>query len=225
MRELPSPLGFSLVEILVSLFIVSLVAVNIAGLQKMVGDQSRDNFCHLAVIKLVTRKFAEIKQRNNMQDIIDLNGTTSNHTEHDTLFLLKWDIAMVSGASMTAPIREVQATITWPDARGEIQTFIYSELISLMMLLHGAGGVEGGHFYHQVPNILETNNIDYFDSKMGYKIDAYVIYNSQLFKATTVHLASSSGVEFPINNQGLLAEGWENLGQVDSSELLPLFAN
>jgi prepilin-type N-terminal cleavage/methylation domain-containing protein len=224
MRELSPHSGFSLVEILVSLFIVCLVAVNISGLQKMVSDQSRDNFYHLAVIKLVTGKFEEIKKQNNMQNIIDLNNSTLTHTEHDTIFLLQWNIAMVSGASMTSPIRDVQVTITWPDARGETQTFIYSELISLMMLLRGVGD-EQEHFSYQIPNLLETNNINYFDSKLGYEIDAYVIYNSQLFKATTAHFPSNDGIDFPVNNEGVVSGGWENLGQVDNSELSSLFAD
>lgn len=224
MRQFSSHSGFSLVEILISLFVVCLVAVNISGLQKMVGDQSKDNFSHLAVIKLVTGKFAAIKQQNNMQDIIDLNNTTSTHIEHDTLFLVKWNIAMVSGASTTSPIRDVQVTITWPDARGEIQTFIYSELVSLMMLLRGAGDGEE-YFSYQIPNLLEANNIDYFNPKMSYEIDAYVIYNSQLFKATTAHSTSAEGTEFPINNEGAVSDGWENLGQVDNSELSLLFVD
>tara|TARA_R110001583_G_scaffold42735_2_gene135864 strand:+ start:11644 stop:12303 length:660 start_codon:yes stop_codon:yes gene_type:complete len=217
--------GFSLIEILVSLFIVCLVAVNIAGLQKLVGDQGRDNFSHLAVIKLVTKKFEEAKQSMNMQDIINLNGTTSTYTEHDTSFLLAWHVGVVSSASMTSPIREVQLTINWPDAKGEEQTFIYSELISLMMLLKGAGGEDSQGFAYQIPNLLNANNINYFNSKMDYNIDAYVIYNSQLFQATEAHSSHHEELVTPVNTQGVVADGWQNLGQIDNPALASLFSN
>ena len=225
MRHITLQSGFSLVEILVSLFIVSLVAVNIAGLQKLVGDQSRDNFSHLAVIKLVTGKFAQLKQSNNMQDIIDLNGSSSTHSQNNTTFLLTWHVEQVSGVSLSSPIKDVQVTATWLDARGEPQSFSYSELISLMMLLKGAGGEEAQHFLYQIPNLLESNGIDYYDAKMDYQTDAYVIYNSQLLQATSAHLSSDETNVSPINSDGIVSEGWQNHGQIDNPALASLFSN
>ena len=225
MRHISWQSGFSLVEILVSLFIVSLVAVNIAGVQKIVGDQSRDNYAHLAVIKLVTGKFAQLKQSHNMQDIIDLNGTTSSHSQNNTTFLLTWRVSPVSGVSLASPVRNVEVTISWLNAQGNTQNFTYSELISLMMLLKGAGGEEVEHFLYQVPNLLESNGIGYFDAKMDYEIDAYVIYNSQLLQATSAHFSGDGVNANPINSEGVLSEGWQSHGLINNPALATLFSN
>ncbi|WP_413700122.1 prepilin-type N-terminal cleavage/methylation domain-containing protein [Psychromonas sp. KJ10-10] len=218
--------GFSLIEILVSLFIVCIVAVNISGLQKMIGDQSRDNISHLTVVKLVAKNFEQIKQNKEIQDIVNLNGSTSSYSQAGTTFLLKWDVGLVSGASITSSIRDVHIEVTWPDAKGEIQTFVYSELISLMMLLKGVGDDEGGGFSYQIPNLLNTNEIGYFDSKMEYKIDAYVIYNSQLFQATEGHNSiadQQNNLVAPMSLDGIVSDGWLHLGQIDDPQLATLF--
>jgi Tfp pilus assembly protein PilV len=228
MKETNHILGFSLVEILVSLFVVSLAAVNISGLQKMVGDQIRDNFSHTVIIELVTEKFEQVMQADNMQDIIDLNGATSTFTSRGTLFTLLWRVGMVSGASATSPIREIEVAITWPDATGAAQTFKYSEQISLAMLLKGAGGADENNFSTLIPNLLETNDVNYFDPKMGYKKDAYILYDSQLFLATSVHSVGNGlqrDIDPPINTEGVVSGGWERLGRIDNVELANLFTN
>lgn len=220
--------GFSLIEILVSLFIVCLVAVNISGLQKMIGDQGRDNFYHLTVVKLVTREFEQIKQNKEIQDIVNLNGSTSTYIQSGTTFLLNWHVGLVSGASITSPIRDVHVEVTWPNAKGEIKTFSYSELISLMMLLKGVGDDQVGGFSYQIPNLLNSNEIGYFNPKIDYKIDAYVIYNSQLFQATSAHSANSeqqSEMQAPMNLEGVASDGWLHLGQIDNPQLATLFVN
>jgi Tfp pilus assembly protein PilV len=228
MKKTNNILGFSLVEILVSLFIVSLAAANISGLQKMVGDQIRDNFSHTTIIELVTEKFEEIMQLDNMQDIVDLNGTTSTYTSRGTQFTLLWRVGLVSGASVSSPIREIEVAISWPDATGAAQTFRYSEQITLAMLLKGGGQVVESDFLTMSPNLLETNNVNYFEPKIGYKKDAYVIYDSQLFLATSVHSVGNGQqreVALPMNSEGTVSNGWERLGRVDNAELASLFTN
>lgn len=226
MQQRKTDLGFSLVEILISLLVVSLAAVNISGLQKMVADQNRDNFSHTSVIEIVTERLEEVMQVDDMQDIVDLDGDVLTYTSRGTEFTLTWDIQLVSGASSTSPVRDVEVAVGWLDAKGDAQTFTYSRVISLPMLLEGAGGQGGEEFSSLIPNLLNTNTVDYFQSKKGYKKGAYVIYNSQLFEATSVHSVGNGqqrDVTPPIDTDGVVASGWLDLGRIDNADLAQLF--
>lgn len=223
-------LGFSLVEILVSLFVVSIAAVNISGLQKMVGEQNRDNFTHTAVIELATEKFEEVMDFESIAEVDLLHDADIITVDVDhSHFSLDWTVTAVTGAG--DDIREVALGISWKDATDSTQTFIYSEQISLSMLLQGGGGRSGGEWDYTIPNLLGTNKVNYFEPKMGYKNGSYVIYNSQLFKATSVHSVGSGqqrDVEPPVTyNEGaeVVSNGWENLGSIDNSELASLFTD
>jgi len=115
--------GFSLVEILIALFIVSLTATNISVLQKLVCDQSSENFHHATVITLVSEKFEEIMQYDDVQNIDDLNGTSSTHEERGTSFALSWSVTSIAGVLPTVPVRDISITVTWLDVTGAEQTF------------------------------------------------------------------------------------------------------
>ncbi|PKF61785.1 hypothetical protein CW745_10750 [Psychromonas sp. psych-6C06] len=229
MKSFSFKLGFSLVEILVSLFVVSLAAVNISGLQKMVGDQNRNNFAHTAVVELVSEKLEEVMQFDDMNDVLNLHNTNETYQDRGTTFHLLWHINSVSGASMTSPIREVSIDVSWPDATGATQTFNYAEQISFAMLLEGAGGTAGTNdFPYTISNLLGTDQVGYFESKMGYKKSAYVIYNSQLFQATAVHSVGNGhqrDVTPPMSSDGEVSEGWEHLGRIDDPDLSDLFTD
>lgn len=228
MRDKLNNGGFSLVEILVSLFVVSLAAVNISGLQKIISDQNRDNFSHTAVVKLVTDKFEEVMIGKDLQNVVDLNSTSSTHVDRGTEFTLTWNIETVSGAVASSTLRDVQLTVTWPDAIGDSQTFTYSEQISLPMLSAGAGG-SAGNFPYTIPNLLDTTKVSYFENKMGYKKDAYVIYDSQLFHATSVHSVGNGqqrDIDPPVtydDGVAVVSDGWESLGRIDNADLAELF--
>ncbi|WP_022940665.1 type IV pilus modification PilV family protein [Psychromonas hadalis] len=231
--------GFSLVEILVSLFVVSLVAVNISGLQKMVGDQNRDNFSHTAVVKLATGKFEEIMKLKTIAEVDLLTGLTpASVLISNTVFDLDWTVTNVAGAG--GDIRNVKLKVSWKDSSWRNtsdakQTFTYSEQVSLAMLLKGAGGGTGEEWGYTIPNLLNTNKVGYFEANMGYKRGAYVIYNSQLFHSTSVHSVGNGGndprdLDPPISYEGesgsriaTVSDGWENLGRIDNADLVSLF--
>jgi len=122
MRVAHIEIGFSLVEILVALFVVSLTAANISVLQKMVSDQSRDNLHHAAVIAFVSETVEEIMQYDDVQQIDNLNNTVLTHDERGTSFALNLSIATIPGTSSTE-LRDITITVTWPDAMEVEQRF------------------------------------------------------------------------------------------------------
>ncbi|GLS90940.1 hypothetical protein GCM10007916_20070 [Psychromonas marina] len=217
--------GFSLIEVLVALFIVSITAVNISGLQKLIGDQNRDNFSHAVVVDLVSKEMEALMQYQRLQDVLNLNGHSSTFSIRGNDFDLKWKIAQVPDTSATSPIRLVSITASWLSATGNYQTYTYSEQVSFTMLLTGAGG-SGDVFPTTVPNLLGTEKVAHFEPKMGYKIDAYVIYDSHLYQATEIHDLGNGlqrDIAPPINKQGVVAEGWDKLGRIDDPTLANLF--
>lgn len=217
------PYGFSLVEILVSLFIVSLAAVNISGLQKMVGEQTRDNFSHSIVIQLASEKLEEVMQYEQLQHLLALNGSTASFHSQGTDFYFNWSVKNIVGAPHSSSIRSVSITVNWLDSTETLQTYTYSKYISLQML-HDK--VAGNSFEQTIPNLLDSDKATYFEPKIGYKIDAYVIYNSQLFQATEVHDVGNGSLRTippPINQQGVLSDGWDKLGRIDNKALARLF--
>jgi len=223
-------LGFSLVEILVSLFVVSIAAVNISGLQKLVGEQNRDNFAHTAVVELATEKFEEVMLYETIAAVDALTDSSpADVVVANSTFSLDWTVTSVIGAG--DDIRNIALEITWADAVGGDQTFTYSEQISLAMLLEGGGGGSDDEWDYTIPNLLGTNKVNYFEPKMGYKNNSYVIYNSQLFQATSVHSVGNGhqrDLEAPItydNGVGTVSNGWENLGRIDNEELARLFTD
>lgn len=214
-----------MVEVLVALFIVSITAVNIAGLQKIIGDQNRDNSSHVAVINLVSEKM-EALQYQQLQDVLDLNGRSEIFNTTGTDLALKWQIESVPNTSTASAIRLVSITASWLSATGEPQTYTYSEQLSFTILSAEDGDADSERFPVTVVNLLATNKIDYFEMKMGYNLDAYVIYNSQLFQATQAHGIADGQVGTippPINKQGVVADGWDKLGRIDDPELANLF--
>lgn len=218
--------GFSLVEILISLFVVSLAAVNITVLQKVVGDQSRDNFSHVTVIALVSDKFEELMQYEQLQHVMDLDGTSSSINSRGTKFDFKWTITKLADTTNLSPIRSVSIAVTWLDTAGSRQTYIHSEQLSFAMLLKGAGLQRGLRTI--VPNLLSNAQVNYFEPRMGYKMGAYVIYNSQLFQATYVHSVGNGDARViapPIDKHGVVANGWEKLGRIDNKALADLFTD
>ena len=215
--------GFSLVEILVSLFVVSLAAVNITGLQKLVGEQNRDNFSHIFVIELVSDKFEEVMQYNELQDVINLNGSSSSFRSKGTNFDFKWVVKMVEGAPTSSSVREVSMIVTWSNATGDLQVFTHQQQISFAML--SKEGADSG-FPYTVANLLGTNKVKYFEPKIGYKKDAYVIYDSQLFQAIDTHSIANIEplyIEAPIDSTGKISAGWLKVGPIDDEDLAHLF--
>ena len=224
MLTLTKKSGFSLVEILVSLLVVSLAAVNISGLQKMVGEQSRDNFTHSAVLALATEKMEEVLKNETVADIDALHNSEESITLGYTTFNLDWAVtALSSTLNAGADIRDVALQVSWNDAQGDLKSVTYSEQVNLALPLHNwlAGSVTS------VDTVIGKYDVLYFEPKMGYKRDAYVIYNDQLLQSTAVHQLGNGDtirdVIPPITTDGTVTDGWTNLGPVDNPALLELF--
>jgi|GEM_PF-1955236 len=208
--------GFSLVEILVSLFVVSLAAVNITGLQKMVGDQNRDNFTHSTVLKLATAKMEEVLQSKSVADIENLPAQCSikNPCSVTDLLRLGWEVK--SDAAGTN-LRDVTLQIDWNDSRGEPQSYTYSEQVNLAQLLNPASQSVSEEAAI-IESFLQTNDVIYFEPKMGYKRGSFVIYNSELFQ-TAGPDSVGNGHPRDVNNPTIVSDGWKSYGPIDNADL------
>ena len=211
--------GFSQVEILVSLLVVSIAAVNITGLQQVVGEQNRDNFIHSTVLKLATEKMEEVLQYDEVAEIEALAQLPPlKITEKLTDFTLNWDVATPdAGYGAGANVRNITLQIDWNDAKGDPQVFTYSEQVNLALLLNPNGGRAAAEAAI-VESFLETNEVIYFEPKMGYKKGAFVIYNSELFEATAVH-SVGNGHPRDVDNPTVVSEGWKSYGAIDNPAL------
>lgn len=225
MKSFYSIIGFSLIEILVALMLVSLAAVNISGLQQMVSLQSKNNLSHTSVLELVSKKFEEVMQYENIQDVTALDGRTSTFTERGTTFNLSWNIATDPSVADSAFIRDITITVTWLGSMGQRQTFNYSRKISFSMLLT-SGSEKKEAFSYSIANLLGTNKVNYFESRMHYKEDAYVIYDSKLLQVTDIYfieLQEVGNLNPPIDSAGNVSPGWTLLGRIDNEDLALLF--
>lgn len=208
--------GFSFVEILISLFIVSITAVNITRLQQMVGGQGRDNFIYGVVLKLATEKMENTLQLELIADLDALDGSQEVITENQTELALEWHISTpTSQYDAGVNVRDVVLQISWEDSKGDQQAFNYREQVNLMQLLEMDNGTAD---IVTLESVLKTNDIIYFESQMGYKEGAFVIYNSELFKATEAHLI---GNDYPrdIEDPSVVSEGWESYGLINNPQL------
>lgn len=212
--------GYSLVEILVSLLIVSVTAVNISGLQNMIAGQNRDNFIHSHALKLATEKMEELLQFQLLSELEKLPSLSPIIvTEQRTNFILDWRVQKpdsLYGASEN--VRDVTLQISWQDSKDEKQIFACNEKINLAQLLNSNEEVASSEAAI-VESFLNSNEIIYFEPKMSYAQGAFVIYNSELFQATSVHLAADS---YPINNEDFSepTNGWESYGLIDNPDIV-----
>jgi Tfp pilus assembly protein PilV len=231
-RSPPQNQGFSFVEILISLFIVSISSISIYGLQKVIIEQNRNNVAHSAALELATEKMADVLQFDSLQAIDNLNKLTEfTEVRGMTTFTLNWCVSLLNDASDKCDasdietnagnqIREAELTITWKDTTKKVHSFKYTEQINPILVQTGSR--ESNSDPKGVANItvsqLKTNDIIYFDTKMGYKKNSFVIYNSELFKATKKHHISNGyprdvGKSKPNN-------GWESFGLINNPTLL-----
>jgi len=206
--------GFSLIEILVSLLVVSLTAVNITGLQKLIVEQNRDNVAHTEVITLANQKMNELLTYDNIAQIDGLSGVSlPAETPGMTSFSLAWDVTSLDLADAAgADIRNVKLQIDWDDSKGDGRTYTYSEQVNLALLLSPYNAPS------RVNSSLKSNDVIYFEPKMGYKTDAFVIYNSELFQTTAV-FSAGNGHPRDVDNPETISAGWKSYGLIDNPEL------
>jgi len=206
--------GFSLVEILVSLLVVSLTAVNITGLQKLIVEQNRDNVAHTEVITLANRKMNELLTYDNITEIDGLADLSlAPQTPGMTSFDLAWEVTSLDLADAAGEdIRNIKLQIDWDDSKGDKRSYIHSEQVNLALLLSP---------YDEQPTVessLKSNDLIYFEPKIGYKKGAFVIYNSELFQATT-GFSVGNGHPRDVNNPETISNGWKSYGSINNAEL------
>ena len=212
--------GFSLVEILVSLLVVSLTAVNITGLQKMIVEQNRDNVAHTQVIELANKKINELLTYQNVADIDGQdNVTLPPENPGMTRFDLAWGVTSLDASEEAgADIRNVTLQIGWDNAKGKKRSYVYSEQVNLALLLSPSSDNRTSREAAIIESFIETNDVIYFEPKMGYKKGAFVIYNSELFEATEV-FSAGNGHPRDVDNPTIASDGWKSYGPIDNPEL------
>lgn len=225
--------GFSLIEILVALFVVSLTAVNITGLQKLVADEQRDNLSRSLILSMATEKMEGVLSMEEVDDLDAINEgelpevVQIGHTTAE----ISWAVSDVSAIyNANGDFREVTMDISWLDAKEDKKTFSYSELVNLDLLLAGASSDEiVDPLADIVVSTLNTNDVIYFEPKMGYKNGSFVIHDSYLYQATQVHDVGNGSIrelDAPAapkdeNGNDIIGEnnGWYSYGPIDNEEL------
>jgi len=237
--------GFALVEILIALFIVSIASVGVYALQKMVIEQNRDNAAYKASLDLATEKMANVLKLALIDDInadgdivnngiidavCDLNGKTEDITKAMTSFGLQWtvrrlDVAagsncntLVFEQNTSDTLFEVKIAITWKSATNQVKTYNYIQQINPFLILSSAKGSDPNGVAGIIVSLLNSNNVIYFEPKISYKKDAFVIYNSQLFQATKPY---KLGNGHPRDVDTPEADGtWQSFGLINDPALL-----
>lgn len=211
--------GFSLLEILVSLFVVSMTATQIASLQKLISEQSRDHSLHVSVLQIASEKMEEVLQYDDVSELnhlVDLGEI--QHSTSLTNFTLKWEVS--NSASMydaDEDLRSVSLHLDWVDSQGEPQRFIYSKAINGASLLNAKNRLADLEAAI-IESFIATNDVLYFDAKSDYKTNSFIIYNSELFSVTSADDAQYSSPR-SVDRPNEVAEGWQSYGLINNPAL------
>lgn len=139
--------GFSMIEILVSLFLLSFVAVNITGLQKQLWQQQRTNIHHVILLNIATEKMEWLLSLKNTQTILALNQQ-SQTVQDETLgeINLHWQVtnSLLSGVE-NEDLKLVTLQLSWLEddnflylAHRDIETQTWSCSIYLSVAIQDA---------------------------------------------------------------------------------------
>lgn len=217
--------GFSLIEILVSLVIVSLTAVNMTGLQKKIADQQRDSIARASIISLVTEKIEEVLSITNIGQLSAMHNTAETNIQiGNNEFAILWRVeeAEVS-LNHGGDFKDVLMDISWVNAAGETQHFIHSQQINLALLISGEAESEVNYQLTGIINSsLKTSEMIYFEPKVEYKKDVFVIHDSYLYQATAGYSVENGYPHTIIDPDTGIAtgsEGWQSYGMIDNPEL------
>ena len=222
------PCGFSLIEILVSLVIVSLTAVNITGLQNKISQQQRDNISHAAVLSIATEKMEEALSLGTIDELIARNNI-SETVINDTIgeLTIKWQVTDVEEInSLVDNFKQITLTISWIGQAAQTQTFTYSSQVNFGTLLSTASTLEDVTDIEQRSSIivsaLNNKEVIYFETNTSYQAGSFVIFDSYLYQATKDYLVGDELPHFARNSEsGILeqGEGWQSFGSINNPEL------
>lgn len=219
MLSLKETVGFSLIEILVSLFVVSFTAVNISGLQILLNEQNRENTIHSLVQQIATEKIEAVLQYKSVNELDSLAGLGSLTVNRQfTSFTLNWNVSLPP-ANFGAPtsVRKVALNIRWLDSKGLEQQYSYAQYVNLVQL-HSLNISLADIEAAIIESFLASNEVIYFEDKMAYKQGAFVIYNSELFEATSSHRVGK-GPPRDKHNVNEINAGWISHGLINNPSL------
>lgn len=210
--------GFSLIEILISLLVVTLASLSIVSLQKMIGHQGRDNLVHGAVLKMSIEKMESVLQFQSMADVEALHEIIEKVIEPktETDLNISWQVTEPDASEATDNhIRDIEIQIDWNDSYGNIKNYSYQQHINLRHLMTLTASDNSSVI---IESIIESSEHLFFNEKEAYQIGAFVIYNSELFEATSAHLAGET-IPRDMSNPTLVSEGWKSYGVVSNPAL------
>ena len=213
--------GFTFIEILMSLIVVSLTAVSISGLQIKVAEQQGNNIAHASAISMATAKVEQMISLLDPDDLIALhNSSEANVQVANTEFFILWNISNVASEYNAGDdFKQIKMDISWVNNEGNVQYYKHLQQINLGSLLSSADTL--------FPTIVTTNissdQIIYFDPNIEYKEGAFTIYDSYLYQATSDYSIGSDAPQSTIDpDTGLFISrnGWQSYGQIDNANLL-----
>jgi prepilin-type N-terminal cleavage/methylation domain-containing protein len=207
--------GFSLIEILISLFIVSLAAVNMAGLQQVIATQQQDNIIHSDVISVATAKMEKVLNLATLDDLMAIDGITETGIKiNNSELIVDWQVSDVSDNFKT-----VSMQISWQNAQGKNEHFTYSKQVNLALVFSSLPEtVNSDQLAAIIPSVLTNNQVLYFEPQMGYETGSFVIYDSYLYQTTKPYIA---GNDYPHSLDSLDEnEGWLSYGAIDNPDLV-----
>jgi len=213
--------GFTFIEILVSLIVISLTAVSISGLQIKVAAQQGNNIAHASAISMATAKIEQMISILEPDDLIALHNTSeTNMYISNTAFSILWSISDVTSEhNAGGDFKQVNMDITWQNNEGNLQRFIHSQQINLSLLLSSSDKL----FPTVITTNLSSDEIIYFDPNIEYKEGAFVIYDSYLYQATSDYSIGNDApqvVTDPNTDLFINHDGWQSYGQIDDADLI-----
>lgn len=224
-KNKPQNTGFSLIEILIALIVVSLTTVNITGLQKKVTEQQRDNIARTAMMSLVTGKMeqvlsiADINQLSDLHDVPETNIDIAN-----TKFSISWAIAdVVAGFDHGGDFKQVMMDVSWLNAQGEVEDFTHAQQVNLTLLTSETNNASSTNPYAPtIASSIGLNEFIYFQPKLEYQQGSFVIHDSYLYQASAdyaMDLEHPHLVTDPDTGIISASEGWIGFGVIDDPAL------
>jgi prepilin-type N-terminal cleavage/methylation domain-containing protein len=217
--------GFSLIEVLISLLVVSMMAVGITGLQQKVSAQQANNIAHATAISMMTLEMEEILGINYIEQLLALNDRIETDLQGaNTTFSILIEIKdVMEDFNAGGDFKDVILTISWLDNQGNQNEFTHSRTINAALLLsNGSENKNESSFSTRITSILVTDKIIYFDPNKSYKSGDFVIHDSYLYQATSnflVHGEAPYIVSINSENKAIANDGWTSIGQIDDPEL------
>jgi prepilin-type N-terminal cleavage/methylation domain-containing protein len=213
--------GFTFIEILVSLIVVSLTAVSISGLQIKVAEQQGNSIAHASAISMATAKIEQMISIIEADDLTALHETSETNVQiANTTFSILWNINDVIGEhNAGGDFKQVKMNISWVNNQGSLQHFTHLQQIDLSSLLSNVDKL----FPTIIATELSPDEIIYFDPKVEYQEGAFVIYDSSLYQATSDYSIDNEPPQTVIDpSTGLFigSGGWQSYGSIDDTNLI-----